>query len=150
MSGLGGAPGLKHGGRAHHKGHHRARGGASEESVEEKDDAEDLKLGRASQKYNAVGSETEKEAMAGGYGGHKHGGRAKKAAGGPIALKRGGKVHHGSMPMMIEGKGAKHRLDRPGRKGGGAVGADTSPMTAASRLTAPPGVHNKTPDREDN
>jgi hypothetical protein len=128
----------------------RAKGGAAGDDDHAEEHAEDLKLGRASQKYNAVGSETEKEAMAGGYGGHKKGGKVHRATGGPIALKRGGKVHHGSMPMMIEGKGAKHRLDRPGRKGGGAVGADTSPMTAASRLTAPPGVHNQKPDREDN
>jgi hypothetical protein len=119
--------------------------------------AEDEKEGRGSQKYNAVGSKTEKDAMAGGYGGHKHGGRAKhhKRAqggpivlqqGGPIALKRGGGVHHGSMPMHVDGKAPRHhRMDRvPGRKRGGGIGADTSPMTSAARLTAPSGASLQT------
>lgn len=49
--------------------------------------------------------------------------------------KRGGSVHK-KHPMHVEGGKARHgRLDRPGRKRGGGVGADTSPMTAASKLT---------------
>ena len=118
---------------------------------------EDEKEGRGAEKYNAVGSKTMKEADEDGYGGHKHGGRAKHhkraaggpivlAQGGPIALKRGGKVHHGSMPMHVDGKAPRHhRMDRmPGKKRGGGIGADTSPMTQAARLTAPPGVHEQT------
>jgi hypothetical protein len=44
--------------------------------------------------------------------------------------KRGGKVKkkHGMMP---EGKKAKHRMDRPGRKSGGRVGSDRSPLSSA-------------------
>ena len=139
---------------------HHASGGAPEERMAEL--KEDEKEGRGSEKYDAVGSKTEKESEDDGYGGHKRGGRAKKAAGGPVmlanggmaklanggaamALKRGGKVHHGSMPMHVDGKAPRHhRMDRPGRKRGGGIGADTSPMTAAARLTAPKGEHDQT------
>ncbi len=121
---------------------------------------EDEKEGRASEKYNAKGSKVEAEAMDEDDG-KKHGGRAKKAAGGPIvlqqggpiALKRGGGVHHGSMPMHVDGKAPRHhRMDRmPGRKRGGGIGADTSPMTAAARLTAPSGasMQTRTDKRDD-
>lgn len=52
--------------------------------------------------------------------------------------RRGGRVHRGKRPMHVEGGEPRHhRLDRPGRKRGGAVGADSSPMTEASRLTMP-------------
>lgn len=108
--------------------------------------AADAKAGKASEKYNAVGSKTEKEADSDDYGGHKRGGRAKHANGGLVARKRGGGVHHGSMPMHVDGKAPRHhRMDRvPGRKRGGGIGADTSPMTAASRLTAPTGEKDQT------
>lgn len=46
----------------------------------------------------------------------KHGGRMKK------------KHHEGMHP---EGKMAKHRHDRPGRKSGGRVGADKHPLSSA-------------------
>lgn len=45
--------------------------------------------------------------------------------------KKGGKVlgkMHGKMPH--------HRLDRPGRKRGGRVGADTSPLSSAHKTAA--------------
>lgn len=143
-----------------------ADGGAPEERMAEL--KEDAKEGRASEKYDAVGSKTEKEAESDGYGGHKRGGKAKhKATGGPVMLanggmaklasggavaapfKRGGKIHHGLMPMHIDGKPPRHhRMDRtPGRKRGGGIGADISPMTAATRLRPPPGEHDQT--RED-
>lgn len=44
------------------------------------------------------------------------------------ARKRGGKV---------EGKMAKMRLDRPGRKAGGRVGADKAPLTEAAKSGKP-------------
>ncbi len=48
--------------------------------------------------------------------------------------KRGGKVES-KKPMHMEGKEPRHtRLDRPGRKRGGAVGADTKPFSAAHKL----------------
>lgn len=43
--------------------------------------------------------------------------------------KAGGRVEH------VEGAAAKKRLDRPGRKRGGGVGSDSSPLTSASRTT---------------
>ena len=47
--------------------------------------------------------------------------------------KRGGKA-----PMHVAGAASKHhRLDRRGRKSGGSVGADTSPLTHAANLSAP-------------
>ena len=65
--------------------------------------------------------------------------------------KRGGKVEK-KRPMHVEGHGPKtHRLDRPGRKRGGAVGADRSPLTAAARLNPAEGDKGayKSVDRED-
>lgn len=107
--------------------------------------AADAKAGRSAEKYNAAGSKTVKEAEAADYGGHKRGGQVKKATGGAVARKSGGRVHHGSMPMHVDGKAPKHhRMDRPGRKRGGGIGSDTSPMTAAARLTAPKGERDQT------
>ena len=48
--------------------------------------------------------------------------------------KKGGKVKakkHEKHEM--EGKKGKHRMDRPGRKRGGAVGANTSPLSTAHK-----------------
>lgn len=42
--------------------------------------------------------------------------------------KKGGRVH-----LSMKGAKAKHRLDRPGRKSGGRVGADKSPLTGAHK-----------------
>src|SRR3974390_433234 len=106
---------------AHHKhhGHHRASGGAAEET-RMAELREDEKEGRESEKYTPPGK-VEKEAEADGYGGHKRGGRAHhhhRAAGGAVqALRRGGKVHKGSMPMHVDGHPPRpHRMGRPGRK----------------------------------
>lgn len=66
------------------------------------------------------GSYVDRVAHEEGDGGHKKGGRVKK--------RHGGK---------IDGKHESHRLDRPGRKRGGAAGADAKPMTEASKLTQP-------------
>lgn len=63
--------------------------------------------------YNAKGSEVEKEADEG----RAKGGRMKKKAGG-----------------MVEGHEKKHRLDRPGRKRGGKIGADSAPLTTAGKM----------------
>jgi hypothetical protein len=48
--------------------------------------------------------------------------------------KRGGKVKRksgGKVIGLMTGGGVKPRLDRPGRKRGGAVGADRSPLSSA-------------------
>lgn len=53
-------------------------------------------------------------------------------------MKKGGvahKKHHRSMEM--HGAAAHKRLDRPGRKRGGGVGADAHPLSSAANLTAP-------------
>ena len=55
------------------------------------------------------------------------------------ARAKGGAVHK-KMPTMVHGSAPKHHGNRPGRKSGGAVGADSSPMTSASRLTQPEGL----------
>lgn len=63
---------------------------------------------------------------------------------------RGGKVHKGKMPTMVAGHAPRHHGNRPGRKSGGAAGADSHPMTQASRLTAPEGLsRDNRVDRED-
>jgi hypothetical protein len=49
--------------------------------------------------------------------------------------KKGGKVGDG---MPIKGKKAAMRLDRPGRKSGGRVGADSSPLSSAAKTTNAP------------
>lgn len=64
--------------------------------------------------YNAEGSNVEKEADE-----KKRGGKVKK-------MRRGGHV---------EGMHGKKRLDRPGRKRGGSVGADMHPLSTASKIT---------------
>jgi hypothetical protein len=48
----------------------------------------------------------------------KRGGRAKRKSGGKVI-------------GLMTGGGVKPRLDRPGRKRGGAVGADRSPLSSA-------------------
>ena len=49
-----------------------------------------------------------------------------KDMGGKVKRKDGGHV---------DGKKSMMRLDRPGRKRGGRVGADMSPLTTASKIT---------------
>lgn len=66
------------------------------------------------------------------------GGLPMKAAGNPEvfkeaeAKKRGGKV---KKMMKAEGGKPKHRMDRPGRKTGGRVGADKAPLSSAHGTT---------------
>lgn len=50
--------------------------------------------------------------------------------------KRGGKV---GKHVHMDGKHGKHRMDRPGRKRGGAVGADRSPLSTAHRSASAEG-----------
>lgn len=69
--------------------------------------------------YNAQGSNVEKEAEE-----KKHGGRVKRKHGGRT------KEEH-----RVEGKMAKMHLGRPGRKAGGRVGSDKSPLTSAHNVS---------------
>lgn len=50
------------------------------------------------------------------------------------ARKKGGKVKGGM--KADEGK-TRHRMDRPGRKSGGRVGSDKSPLSSAHRTSSP-------------
>ena len=64
--------------------------------------------------------------------------------------KRGGGVHKGKMPTMVHGSAPRHHANRPGRKSGGSVGADSHPMTEAARLKGPEGLsRDGGVDRED-
>ena len=58
---------------------------------------------------------------------HKRGGKVKRKRGGPV-----------------EGKHMRHRFDRPGRKRGGRVGADKSPLTEAHYSSENEGPQPKT------
>ena len=95
--------------------------------------------------------------MAKGHHGHHHGKHHKKGGGriGIVASgnkdvveeakedkdgdetgferKRGGKVKKKKEKHAMDGKEPKHRMDRPGRKRGGAVGANTSPLSTAHK-----------------
>lgn len=69
--------------------------------------------------YEGTGSDTEKEAE---------------------KRKRGGAMHKGKMPTMVHGHKPRHHENRPGRKRGGSVGADSHPMTEAHKLSMPEGM----------
>jgi hypothetical protein len=73
--------------------------------------------------YAGTGSDTEKEAE---------------------KRKRGGSVKKGKMPHMVHGRMPHHHMNRPGRKRGGSMGADSHPMTEASRLEKPEGLNYDT------
>ena len=49
----------------------------------------------------------------------------------------GGRVKKAKEMGKVEGKKAKMRLDRPGRKSGGRVGADSSPLSTAAKTSGP-------------
>lgn len=53
-----------------------------------------------------------------------------------LKRKRGGAVKD----CAPEGKMSKMRLDRPGRKSGGRIGADSAPLSSAARLSKPGGL----------
>lgn len=58
----------------------------------------------------------------------KHGGRAKKrATGGRLAINKA----VGKVLGLMTGGAVKARADRPGRKMGGRVGSDRSPLSSA-------------------
>lgn len=55
----------------------------------------------------------------------------EKKRGGAVKRKTGGKVLG-----LMSGGGVRPRLDRPGRKRGGAVGSDRSPLSSAHRTSS--------------
>jgi len=64
-------------------------------------------------------------------------GGGSKVAAAAMKRKRGGAVVAEAKP---EGKFAKMRLDRPGRKTGGRVGCDSAPLSSAARMSKPGGL----------
>lgn len=66
----------------------------------------------------------------------KRGGRAKRAAGGKVAGVAPAEPATKSVGLMTGG-GVRPRLDRPGRKAGGRVGANTSPLSTAHNTASP-------------
>lgn len=95
----------------HHGKHHKAGGGRTEMKAAGNPDV--FKEAEGKESYDK-GDEK------------KHGGKVKKhkrAAGGGIAATK-------TIGLMTGG-GVRPRLDRPGRKRGGAVGADRSPLSSA-------------------
>lgn len=66
----------------------------------------------------------------------KRGGRAKRAAGGKVAGVAAPEPATKSVGLMTGG-GVRPRLDRPGRKQGGRVGANTSPLSTAHGTSSP-------------
>lgn len=71
------------------------------------------------------------------------GGRITEAGGNPAVFsdlrerKRGGRVDEGKSAGKVAGDLSRHRLDRPGRKRGGRVGADMSPLSSAHKTSSP-------------
>lgn len=102
----------KHDGHViHHELHvHKKRGGMVEEG-------KDVKEPSPSEVYAGKGSKVVSEAE-------------KKKKGGKVCRADGGK---------IQGEYSRPRLDRPGRKRGGRIGSDTSPLSSAARMSTPAG-----------
>lgn len=105
----------KHGGHAGHKGHHhghkkhRKDGGRTHEFVSGNPDV----MKEAEDKHGTA---------------KKHGGRAKHHHG-KHHRATGGGVELG----LMTGGGVRQRFDKPGRKMGGRVGADKSPLSSAHK-----------------
>ena len=108
-----------------HKGrHHKASGGR--EGLVASGNPDVLKEAKGEMPY-AKGDESD-----GGHHPKKRGGRAKR--------KDGGKVLG-----LMTGGGVRPRLDRPGRRMGGRVGSDRSPLSTAHR-TAGSNAHPESAD----
>lgn len=88
-----------------HKGHHHKKAGGGRTELESYGNPDVFKEAEGKEDY-AKGDEK------------KHGGKVKR--------KTGGKVIG-----LMTGGGVRPRLDRPGRKRGGSVGSDRSPLTTA-------------------
>lgn len=56
-----------------------------------------------------------------------------------ISERGSGDSENTSKEVRAHGGGVKHRLDRPGRKRGGRVGADTAPLSSAGKGDNPHG-----------
>lgn len=109
-----------HGGKAHHGKHHKKHGGRE--------------MGHSEQEHPMVASGNPnviKEAEEHKKGGKVHGKHKKhhRATGGAVPKTK-------NVGTFMTGGGVRPRLDRPGRKSGGRVGSDTSPLTSAHHSRA--------------
>jgi hypothetical protein len=105
-----------------HMAKHRKTGGRAEYgdgAENDEPDAEDVYEGKDSN----VAKEAHGEVR-------KRGGKVKAKK---VMRKHGGKAEEKKHLGKIEGEAAKRRLDRPGRKRGGGVGADVTPLSTANR-----------------
>lgn len=73
---------------------------------------------------------------------HKKSGKASGgiaiASGNPEVLKEAEEKKKGGKAMgKMHGGKSRLRLDKPGRKTGGRVGADSSPLSSANRTSSP-------------
>jgi hypothetical protein len=69
----------------------------------------------------------------------KEAGGAMKVSGNPKVIKAAkGKKDGGKVIGLMTGGAVTPRMDRPGRKMGGRVGADRSPLSSAHRSTSAP------------
>jgi hypothetical protein len=109
----------------HHTRHARKRGGATGDEASEVNDKE----------YGGGDKNDEPDAEV-SYSGKSpvtdeaHGDEKKR--GGKVKRKTGGKAEMKKEMGKVEGEERRHRMDRPGRKRGGGVGADKTPLTTAS------------------
>lgn len=70
--------------------------------------------------------------------GHKASGGIVAAGGNPEVVKEAEEKKHGGKAVgKIHGVLSRHRLDKPGRKTGGRVGADRSPLSTANASASP-------------
>jgi len=120
---------MKMKGRKHH-----AKGGPVWYSAKDSDVAHEAESVAPSHETNDE-SPAESHAKA-AFKPYKRGGKAHHAKGGKaMHHKHGGKAHHARV-HHAEGGMAHHRLDRKGRKTGGRVGADKSPLSSAHASTS--------------
>jgi hypothetical protein len=108
----------------HRLEHHRARGGRTEDSEWDKESQGSKK------EPNEEGDTPEKKEA------------KERKRGGKVDCmperKHGGKVKE---EHRVEGKMAKMHMGRPGRKSGGRVGSDKSPLSSAAHVSAVAGHH---------
>lgn len=64
------------------------------------------------------------------------GGEVKKAGGNPFVFEEAERKRGGKALGKMHGGSSKRRLDRPGRKRGGRVGADTAPLSSAHKTSS--------------
>lgn len=109
-----------HKGKKHEEEKHRAKGGKAQVVSGNKNVLEE--------------AEEDKTGDDDTIGDHKKGGRVKKKR------ATGGKVLG-----LMTGGGVRPRLDRPGRKSGGGIGANASPLSTAKRCISSGGQGSSNP-----